>query len=1316
VSRAGRGQRRRAGRFRRWLVRPFVWALVVLALAVAGIALYLRSDAAAERLRGLVTARLSDALGRPVEVGEVRLGLAPLSLDVRDLVIAGTAAGDRPLAELPAGRVEVSLSGWRRPVLRLERLWLSHPRIYLRFDPDGGNNLPHLAPSGGAERRIEVEVGDLIIEGGEVGINAERYPLELEARGVAALLAGTGDGWDLAGRVQVREALLTLPHARPYPVALDARVTIARGRVELAQGRVAGGELQATVEGSYVWNETERHLHVGWQGDASGEVLSRLGYVEPGQVAGPVRLTGEVDSNGEQWSLHGTAAAARLVLTGRVLTGVETDFTGDPESLRVDVRRAAYAGGGLTGVVRVGLGESPTPVAVDLKVDGTGVRQFFADQGLDLPGLAGRARGDVTYRFTSDDPRGGFGWAGLEVEASQVQGRHLALTGEVDLTVGHGVLAGQAIRLRSPAQRLLIENLQIDLPSGEGRFDYRLDSDDVGPLGVMLPPPPPGEPPPTWLPTAGHGAIEGTVAFGGETGFAAEARFDLAEVVSPGALADHLGGSLSFSSTAVESLRLELSRNAGALLVTGRVPFGEDGAAAEPIDLTVDAAGWPLAEARAFLPLALPVAGPVSGRLHLQGPAEGLSGTLAAAVAPATVAGTAAERLEARLTFDPSQLEIHSLRLTYAAGEVAAEGRMGLGEGASVEMKVEAPALTLAAEPFTSLLGEEVAGSLAVTGSLTGSVEHPRAELALACHDLLLGSRELGEADAVAHWEDDRLQASGSLLGLITFAGGGPLTTDEADLSFHLESADLRGLVRLATHQPHPGLSGSLAGTLRVVGAFPDARLDLQLDTLGVAYAEHRLANLEPVTAHLVGQRLSIDSFYLGEDGGAGEVFVGGDVELAGEMPLDLHFQATAAARWAELAVPQLRLTGSVNALGRVRGTVAAPAVDGQADLEGGTAILAGFPHALEDLRAVALLYPEQLVLDHLDGRLAGGRVKAAGRFDLRPEAAGDYRLQASLAGVHLRYPEGWFLDGDAELSLVPAEGGGRLLRGTVDLDRAYYVEDVRLGLFQLLSGFLRRQRLEAGIADPQLAATQLSVVVNAPGDAVRVKNNVADLKGQAALVVRGSLARPVPVGQVEMRAGGTLVYGEAEYKVDRGLLTFASLDRIDPILDLAATTKVRDYDITLNLSGTLDRLNATFSSDPPLPDLDVLALLTTGQRIQSGGELGGVSQSGSTGAEAFLYGQAATAVTSRVKTLFGFDKFRVDPLASAGGSSVSSARLIVGKQISRDLYVTYVRDPSTNQEDLVRAEWQIQAGVVLVLNVTGGEQYGLDIQWERRF
>jgi translocation and assembly module TamB len=363
---------------------------------------------------------------------------------------------------------------------------------------------------------------------------------------------------------------------------------------------------------------------------------------------------------------------------------------------------------------------------------------------------------------------------------------------------------------------------------------------------------------------------------------------------------------------------------------------------------------------------------------------------------------------------------------------------------------------------------------------------------------------------------------------------------------------------------------------------------------------------------------------------------------------------------------------------------------------------------SVDRAEGTVLFYPEEIVVDGVEGDFAGGRIKASG--SIQPFGEGEepsYSLRLHGEDLSLRYPEGWLAQGDAEILFNSVEGG-RELRGIINVDRALYLQDVKVGLTQLFKGVLSRQRLEAAEMDELLASTLLNLVVRGE-DALRIRNNIADLRGDLDLSIRGSLARPVIFGSVEVDRDGVLIYGDNEYTLDRGVLAFANPHRIEPVLDLVATAEVREYDVTLNLSGPLDKLNAEFAAEPPLADLEVLSLLTTGEYFSAS------RGSKNLRAEEFLYGQAASLVADRANRLFGLDQFRIDPLSGSSGD-LSSARVTVGDRIGSDLYATFSYDPSQTAQQILQLEWSIYPGLVLVMTQNGDDTYAVDFQWEKTF
>ena len=107
-------------------------------------------------------------------------------------------------------------------------------------------------------------------------------------------------------------------------------------------------------------------------------------------------------------------------------------------------------------------------------------------------------------------------------------------------------------------------------------------------------------------------------------------------------------------------------------------------------------------------------------------------------------------------------------------------------------------------------------------------------------------------------------------------------------------------------------------------------------------------------------------------------------------------------------------------------------------------------------------------------------------------------------------------------------------------------------------------------------------------------QNAFAKLAGDVDLRLRGTLASPSLLGRVSVTEGSALIAG-TRYDLERGDITFTNPVRIEPIIDLSATAHVEDYDISLGLHGSPQKLSVSYRSDPPLPEADVVSLLALG-------------------------------------------------------------------------------------------------------------------------
>ena len=1287
-------------------MRPFFWGLALAALLLLGCHLALNSRWLQERAAGVLEERAAAVLERPVSIEALRFELLPLIVELEGLMVGGRTPEEAPLAVVPHVTVDAQLF-WRDGLrLELRSVRLDEPVVTLIFDPGKGSNVAGLAagaPLGPRRRSFQFALDELTINRGALVIDHQRLPLDLTARGLTGRFWGTNEP---QFQVEARELEATLPRARPYLGAGTLRGRLDGRTIEILQGRIAGPDLTLATTGRLRFGR-DRQGTLDVAIEAGSGLLQRLGYVRD-QMEGDLDFGGTVFWDAEAWGLQGAVASSALRVLNFPLRRVQGVLNGTRERVELEVQRAEYADGTLTGVVSVDIDPGRPPlVAIDLDLDEVDLEQLLAGQGWPVAGIASSVSGPFSYSFGWRQPNRGTGWADLEVVGREEPPR-MAFSGSVPLLIERGVFRTPVARLDSASQQIEASGAY-DLDRKRGRFGFRVVSERVEQLLPLLDLA--GEPGDLWRPVSGRGRLDGElIVTPAQTDV--ELRLDLSDVRAPGAAADQLRGSLDIERGGIRTMRLELLRPEAGLIVTGSVPFERPAGESEiPFALNVDAAGWPLEEARGWLPFELPVVGAAFGDLRLEGSPDEPRGSARVTVRPGRLFEVPVEEVRADLLFDPESVRFQQLEVRAPAGAVAAAGRWDrLSDRLSLELRSER--LDLSRQPFAAWWKGDLRGRLELDGVVAGTLAAPRLNGQLVATDLALGDRVLGDGGSARlelSWREGRVAALGSILGLVEVNGGGRLDEEALELDLAVEAPELPLLARLLGLFPELEFGGSGAGRLQVAGR-PGIdepwRTRLRLDRLDLDYRGHQLSSAEPVEIALTPEKVVVELLYLVEAETGSDIFLIGDVGLGAGGKVDLRLQSSVDTSLVAPLLPAFDLSGGrFDLLAVVGGSLQAPRINGQGVVTGARLVLGELP-PLESVRGLVLFYPDQVVLDSVRGDLGGGEVRIGGTIDL-PAADEEiaYRLQLRGDQVTLRYPEGWELRGDAELAVASVDQG-RQLQGAVTLERALYQRQVEVGLTQLLQTLFQRRRLEVESTDEELASTLLNLAISGPG-ALRVRNNVANLRGDVDLALRGTLASPVLFGRLELEPGGTLQVAGSDYTVERGSLTFANPFRMEPVIDLAATTRRRDYDLSLNLSGTLDRLDASLASDPPLADLDVLGLLATGEPAPTRGP--------AQGAEAFLYGQAASAATERVNRLFDLDRFRIDPLTGSSGG-LSSARVTVGKQLSRDVLATYSYDPSLTEQQILQLEWSVARGLTLVVTQNGDGTYAVDSRWEKSF
>jgi translocation and assembly module TamB len=219
----------------------------------------------------------------------------------------------------------------------------------------------------------------------------------------------------------------------------------------------------------------------------------------------------------------------------------------------------------------------------------------------------------------------------------------------------------------------------------------------------------------------------------------------------------------------------------------------------------------------------------------------------------------------------------------------------------------------------------------------------------------------------------------------------------------------------------------------------------------------------------------------------------------------------------------------------------------------------------------------------------------------------------------------------------------------------------------------------------------------------------------------------PVISGRVTANSG-TLFFRSDRYEVQRGTLEFPPQTNGEPVVNLQAETDIRGYQVFVNLSGelsNLDGLQANVRSNPALPQADVISLMTTGNLSNTESGIPTSAQSGlNTAAEVITDSLINNPIRKATDKLFGLNKFEIDPILS-GKRLNPSARLTVGRQINKNLAITYSTNLSEDQNQVLAFEYRVSNRLSFVAQYEQGSlsnvtrrnnNFSFEIRLRKRF
>jgi hypothetical protein len=1291
-------------------------------------------------LRGLAEREGSRRIKRPMHIGQLSVRLLNGKFVIRDFVIDGLEPGQRPF--LKAKQIEVSLAWnamFHREVL-LDSIEMSDWDMLIEQWAGGRHSFPSFGSGSSGRRAFVTTLQYVRTKNGNVTFEDHGTPWFVVARNLD-ISVNKFSGY--RGEASFNGGTIKIQNYLPMDASMKAMFRVENGIVRFERLSLITDGAESAITGDVDlahWPEQTYRVKSTVDFHRMREIFFAQEHYT---LSGEGRFNGVFHLFKGGRSLTGSFQSDEMGLDigGRDyrFPTLQGQVTWLPDRLDVTDTTLKFHGGNAKLRYSIAPLGNPQPARARFDVNWRNVDLASYTDFLEMRGVrfAGRWSGENRLEWplghfaqhagggTSDvaaPPDASAPWPGVG---------YLPISGHVNYTYGPDSVEFADGRFITPATDITFGGRT---SWGENsRIPFHVNSADLQESDRVL----------AGLMTA-FGAPTTAIAVGGSAQFAGTMTESFGRPRIEGTFAgEHMRAfgvdwgagtaGLVIQNSYVDVAEGRMGKDGGEIAVDGRFSLGfprRDGG--EEMNSRIRVAGWNATDFKhAFDIDDYRVEGIVSGEYHLYGPYHGPFGFGTLAIDKGIAYGEPFESAVGSLRFEGNGVRIDGIQLKKSGGTTAGAAFVGWNgtysfnaDGRRIPVEGVA-ALTYPTAPLHGLLDFTADGN--------GTFEVPRYQFRAQVRDLFLNDEGIGDLTG-------RLDVRGEVMTIeleaasprLSVSGTGRLELNEAekaDLTLRFTDTSLDPYARAYEPRLSPFTTAVGSGTIRVFGELSNPQrliVDASFEQLQLRAFDYPLRNAAPIRVLMNQNVVRIDQMRL----------VGQDTELDvfGSVDMNAGRINGVAKGTANLGLLQgfyrdVRSSGQAQLIAQVSGSLEAPIILGQATITDGRLRYFSLPHSLEGVNGSILFDSRNIRLDGITARMADGQVNFDGRIGLEGYSPSDLALTATGRNMRLRYPAGVRSEIDADLALT-GRVSAPVLSGTVTVQNAIWTTrfDTSNSLFDF-GGSGTGTPVAGGAAVSESIPIRLDVRVIAPGT-LRIENNDAHIVSSADLTFRGTYERPIVFGRAEVSRGEFIFEGR-RYQVTRGTLDFTNPVRIEPSFDIAAETQVRvpgqTYRVTLSASGTMQRLKPVFTSDPPLPAIQVASLLLGDVGTSRDADLRAMAHPGET-EQQLIQARVARMLVSPisgeigkvVEQTFGVDTFQVTPLVTDPTQQSSrfnpSARLTIGKRISNRAYLTFSRSINTSSDQIILLEYDQSDRISWILTRNEDDSYALDIRVRKQF
>ncbi|MEP3134251.1 MAG: translocation/assembly module TamB domain-containing protein [Rhizobiaceae bacterium] len=412
--------------------------------------------------------------------------------------------------------------------------------------------------------------------------------------------------------------------------------------------------------------------------------------------------------------------------------------------------------------------------------------------------------------------------------------------------------------------------------------------------------------------------------------------------------------------------------------------------------------------------------------------------------------------------------------------------------------------------------------------------------------------------------------------------------------------------------QPDLGARGSLSGQITIGGSAQNPQITYRLNGAGIGVQQLTsagIANLQLAAAgRFQNQRVELDSLSARNSQNI-KITGKGTIPLQGNG-LNLQLEGTAPLSLGQFALASRgsTLSGSARFNLNLAGSLQSPKPRGLVTVENGSLVDPLSNLRLSNIGLLAGIENNRVTITRSNASLSnGGNIRVTGSVGLSQQFPADLKIAMNGA----RYSDGETfssqLDGALQLTgplLADPTMSGQITLTKTEISvpesfaaSAEILEVEHVQPNQNTAQTLARMERATPKARPtsRPSILNLNLVINAPNQIfIRGRGLDAELGGNIRLT--GPVNNISPSGSFQLRRGRLTILGQ-RLDLNEGRITLDG--GLDPVLYLVAQTEAGDVVAYITVSGPASDINVTFSSNPELPEDEVLAQIIFGRAIE---------------------------------------------------------------------------------------------------------------------